>query len=372
MKTSDTNRRHSRPRIPAFFCLFALLLAACSSSAPTSQSPDVTPEPALHPQAGSHPPVILRTTAQRQQVIDGWLYFHQDIYFTDADGDAVAVAYEVTSSSLAYPLNFPDAPIEASAEEQRDEALLTETAQCWQKMELAYEFRVRDQAGNLSEPVPFSISCAAPVPFDTMPLLMAGVRQAILFGLLLVLAFWLLFRKRPAERLAALRSLVLMFLLFMLVGFLGGVLHEGGHSLYLLVKGVPVTLYVHPFAMSAFSRPIVPGSGIWKDILGSAIALPVSLLISSLFWKRRSLALLPLVMLFPYSAMGDGFNVMGFMGDFWNLVQLTGLPAPLFWVLGALIMCIGITSFLSLLPLSGLDPRDNKALFVLRTCSARV
>jgi hypothetical protein len=238
-------------------------------------------------------------------------------------------------------------------------------ASCWQKMELSYTLRIRDRAGNLSEAVPFSISCAAPQPFDTKPLFMAGISQLIPLGLLLGLGFWLLIRKRPGERLSTLRSTVLMFLLFMLVVFSWGVLHEGGHSLYLLAQGIPVTLYVHPFSFSAFSRPIVPGMGIWKDILGSSAALPVSLLISAPFWKRRSLALLPLVMLFPVSAMGDGFNVMGFFGDFWNLVQLTGLPAPLFWVLGALILSIGIIAFLSLLPLAGLDPRDNKALFVL-------
>jgi len=84
-----------------------------------------------------------------------------------------------------------------------------------------------------------------------------------------------------------------------------------------------------------------------------------------LFWKRRSLALLPLVMLFPWIALSDGYNVMGIQDDFRNLVQSTGLPAAPFFILGALIFCIGLISLFSLFPLAGLDPGDNKALFVL-------
>ena len=159
--------------------------------------------------------------------------------------------------------------------------------------------------------------------------------------------------------------MVLIFFLFMALRFLHLVAHEGGHSLTYLLRGVPVTVYTHPFFFRGFSRPIITDSSIWKDVLGSATALPVGLLISILFWRRRSLALLPWVMLFPYIALNDGFNVMGITDDFRNLVLSTGLPAAPFLILGALIFGIGIISLLSLFPLAGLDPRDNKALFVL-------
>jgi len=189
---------------------------------------------------------------------------------------------------------------------------------------------------------------------------------ALPIALVLLLGFWLLFRSRPAERLPAFRSMVLMFLLFMLLTFLHLVLHEGGHSLYAIWQRVPVTLYVHPFSFAGYSRPIVDAS-IWEDILGTAIAVPVALLISVPFWKRRSLALLPLVMLFPWTAWSNGINMMTATigGDFENLVEKTGLPAAPFVIAGALIFCLGILSFLSLLPLAGLDPSDRRALFVL-------
>lgn len=365
METGTVNRNRSARKlwILAFFCLLALALAGCSSAAATSQPPDPAARPAAQPQPGGHPPVILRVV-DREQVIDGSLWVYQDIYFTDPEGDAAAVTYALTSSSLTYPLNLTDDPIQASAQEQKAEALFTVTGKCWQKLELAFESRIRDAAGSLSEPVLFTMSCTAPQSLDTTPLLVSGLATALPIGLILLVGFWLLFRKRPADRLMALRSVILIFFVFMLLRFLQLVLHEGGHSLIPFVSGVPVTLYVHPFFFSGFSRPAID-SILSKDIMGSATAIPIGLLFTLPLWKRRSLALFPGAMLFPYIALNDGFNVMGLGGDFRNLVQATGLPAVLFLIVGAVIACIGLISVFSLLPLAGLDPRDNRALFVL-------
>ena len=354
------NENIRKARIAACLGLLTFLLAACSASAPASQPP----EPAGQPPAGGHAPVILRVE-KRDQVEAGDFYHHEDIYFTDPDGDAVVMTYAVTSSTLHYPLKFPDTPIEATAEQQRVEALYSEAIRCWQKLELAYEARIRDGAGNLSEPVRIRLSCTAPQPLDARPLLVLGLAAALAIALVLLLGFWLLFRKRPAGRLPALRSMLLLFCLFMLLKFLQVLLHEGGHSLYPLLRGVPTTLYVHPFLFAGYSRPYIVGAGSGYDMLGSAIALPVGLLLSALFWKRRSTRRLPLLMLFPFIALNDGFNVMGMVGDFWNVAQSTGLPGVLFLVLGAVIVCIGMLSLFSLLPLAGLDPGDPDALFVL-------
>lgn len=211
----------------------------------------------------------------------------------------------------------------------------------------------------------YSPSASTSQQLDYDAFLISGLITALPIAILLLLAFWLLYHKHPAERLPVLRSVIMIYFLFMIVHFIYLVLHEGGHSLYLLVRGVPITLYVHPFMLAGFSRPLIDSS-IWKDILGSAIAFPVAFLISMPFWKRRSPTLLPLVMLFPYVALMDGINVMGIMGgDFVNLVQSTGLPASPFLMLGALMVCIGIFSLLSLFPIAGLNPNSNNALFVL-------
>ena len=322
------------------------------------------PQPAGQTPTGSQPPVVLRVV-EREEVIDGFLYVYDDIYFTDPDGDADVVTYNLVSSTLPFRLSFTDDPIEASPEEQKGEALFTVAGRCWQKLEVVFESRIGDQDGNQSEPVLFTLSCVAPQPLDTIPYAVAGLRAALPIALILLLGFWLLFRRRPSERLAALRSMLLMLCLILLGKFLQLILHEGGHSLFLMVRGVPITLYVHPFAFSGFDRPMLEYSAIWTHILGSAIAIPAAMLISLPFWKRRSLALLPVVTLFPYVALNDGMNVMGFDGDFWNLVQVTGIPAIPFLVLGGLIAIVGMTFWFAIFPLAGLEPQDRKPLFVL-------
>jgi hypothetical protein len=354
-----------KSRIVSLFVLgtlLVLLLAACSPASPASQPPE--PAPVVQPQAGSHAPVILRVE-DRRDGIDGFLWIYQDIYFTDPDGDAAAMTYQQVSSSLNYPLNFTDDPIEATNAEQKGEALFTVTGRCWQKLELAFESRIRDEAGNLSEPVLFTMTCTTPPVVDTRSFLIKGLSVAIPIALILLLGFWLLFRKHPSERLPALRSMLLLFCLLLLFRFVQFVLHEGGHALYLVARGIPFTLYVHPFIFSGYARPAIDSS-IWKDILGSLTAIPLSMLISLPFWKRRSLALLPLAMLFPYVALfHDGMNVLGLEGDFRNLVQVNDISPVPFYILGALIIVVGLISLFSLLPLLGLDPKDKKVLIVI-------
>jgi hypothetical protein len=249
-------------------------------------------------------------------------------------------------------------------EQQKGEALVSVGGSCRQKMELVIESRIRDRAGNLSEPVTFRISCLTPPVVDTSAALVSGLSIAFALALILVLGFWLLFRKHPGERLPALQSVLLLFCLFLWMTFIQKILHEGGHALYTLIRGVPSLLYVHPFNFSGYSRPIIDAS-IWKDISGSVSALSFSLLISLPFWKHRSPAFLPLAMLFPYVLIYDGINVLGLMGDFRTLVETNGISPIPFLFLGALIGAAGIALLFRLLPQIGLDPKDKEALFVL-------
>ena len=189
--------------------LLALLLAACSPASPVSQPPEATP--IAQPQPGSHPPVILRVD-NREEVIEGAEHDYADIYFTDPDGDAVAVTYREVSTSLSYRLGLTDDPIEASVDEQKGEAVFTAGGRCPFRMELALEIRIRDRAGNLSEPVTNPLyHCTTPPVVDTQAFLVKSLSVAIPIALTLALGFWLLFRKRPEERLPALRSTLLMF-----------------------------------------------------------------------------------------------------------------------------------------------------------------
>ena len=234
--------------------LLALLLTACTSASPASQPPE--PAPVVQPQAESHAPVILRVE-DRQEVIEGFLWIYQDIYFTDLDGDAAVMTYVMTSSSLTYPLNFTDDPIEVSSGEQKTEALFTVTGRCWQKLELAFDSRIRDEAGNLSEPVLFTMTCTTPPVVDTRSYLVSGLSTALPMPCYWGWGCGCCSVSAPSERLPRIHSTLLMLCLLMLFRFVGLVLHEGGHCLYPVLRGIPITLYVHPFMLSGYSRPVV-------------------------------------------------------------------------------------------------------------------
>jgi hypothetical protein len=95
------------------------------------------------------------------------------------------------------------------------------------------------------------------------------------------------------------------------------------------------------------------------------MVLLVSLLIFVLSWKRRSVLLLPLVMFFPWAAIGQGLVMLMVMDDFNNIVQLTGLSPIIFQLSGLLLVVAGIFLFISLFPLLGLAPRDLRSLLVV-------
>jgi hypothetical protein len=165
------------------------------------------------------------------------------------------------------------------------------------------------------------------------------------------------------------RSTVLMFLLAFPLNFFTLLLHEGGHALYTLTHGVSVAFfYVHPFSFAGYALPIPPSNSAWFHAMGTVVSLLVSPLIFILLWKRRSVSTLPLVMLFPWIAILAGVGVMDIAartGDYYHVMQLTGIPAVAFYVPGILLVLVGIFFFISLLPLLGLPPGDGKPLIAI-------
>jgi hypothetical protein len=162
------------------------------------------------------------------------------------------------------------------------------------------------------------------------------------------------------------RSTLLLFLLAFPVYFMLLVLHEGGHALHTLVMGGSVSLfYVHPFPMAGFALPPFDWKNVWFHAAGPALVLLVTLLIFILCWRRRSVLLLPLVMLFPWAALMHGIVILMVMDDFNNIVQLTGLSPIIFQVTGLILISVGIFLFVSLFPLLGLAPKDLRSLIVV-------
>jgi hypothetical protein len=170
----------------------------------------------------------------------------------------------------------------------------------------------------------------------------------------------------PPARSSVLRSTLLFFLLAFPVYFMFLVFHEGGHALHTLGMGGPVSMfYVHPFPMAGYALPPFDWKNVWFHAAGAAMVLLVSLLIFVLSWKRRSVSLLPLVMFFPWAAIGQGFVMLMVMDDFSNIVELTGLSPIIFQVTGLVLVLAGIFFFVSLFPLLGLAPRKFTSLYMV-------
>ena len=176
----------------------------------------------------------------------------------------------------------------------------------------------------------------------------------------------------PKPWLSLVRSTLALCCLLFPLTLLMLVLHEGGHALDSLAHGEPVTtLYVHPFAFAGYARPGGDWSRVSQHTSGTVVVLAVSLLVFLLLWTRRSrgrmpLANLPLAMLFPWNAIVAGVGVVFIplrTGDYYNLMQLTGLAGWVFYVPGILLLLLGILLFMSLLPLAGLAPEDGRSFW---------
>ncbi len=167
---------------------------------------------------------------------------------------------------------------------------------------------------------------------------------------------------------AALRTFLLFFCVLFSLRFLILLFHEGGHALPDLIDGnVIQVLYAHPFTFAGFAFP-VNDDRVITNAAGPVMAVLVPLLIFILLWKHRSVALLPLIMVFPWAAMEVGINVVEItqkMSDYNNIIHLTGLSEAVIVIPCLVLFVIGCFFFLSLMPLLGLGPKDWRALLVL-------
>ncbi len=146
--------------------------------------------------ASNHTPVILRA-AERTETENGNVTVYEDFSFTDAAGDATLGVIKLISSTV--PMNVTDDVITASADEQKGEALVTSVWGCLKSQSrFVIEYRILDQAGNLSEPVTRSLVCPGGAS-SISPLLIIGIVAGL--GLLLAAA-WLLVGNRRASQAA--------------------------------------------------------------------------------------------------------------------------------------------------------------------------
>ena len=163
---------------------------------------------------------------------------------------------------------------------------------------------------------------------------------------------------------SAFQSILLLLFSYATAFIMESALHELGHAIVGLIKGYTIESFVvHPFLMShVILDP--PTASIEGGIAGVALSLSVSSLIGILFWKRRSISNLPLQMLFPTALIMSGIeftiNMIEPSSDINGVMQFTGLPAILFYVIGIVLLSLGIFFYNSLFPLLGLVPEDRK------------
>lgn len=176
-------------------------------------------------------------------------------------------------------------------------------------------------------------------------------------------------KKRTLTLTSTIQSTLLLFIILFTVNFMSLTLHEGGHALVHLILGGEVDVfYVHPFALDGYVRPFLDENNVWNHAAASIMEISVSLLLFIIFWKRRSLKFLPLVLLFPWCAIRSGLGIIDLAektGDYNNIINLTGMSPVYFYVLDFLLLIIGIFFFISLLPLLGLAPENRRTLFVM-------
>jgi hypothetical protein len=144
-------------------------------------------------------------------------------------------------------------------------------------------------------------------------------------------------------------------------------LHEGGHALVALFHQAPNTeIFIHPFSFAGYSRPIFDFNNVWFHLGGTISAILVALILFICLWKRRNTAALLPVMLFPWIALWEGLAiilVLGKNGDYYNLSQVSGLPAGLFVLTGVVLFVGGTFLFMSLFPRLGLAPENKNTLW---------
>jgi hypothetical protein len=98
------------------------------------------------------------------------------------------------------------------------------------------------------------------------------------------------------------------------------------------------------------------------------VGVLLPLLIFVPLWKRRSVANLFLVILFPWNVFWEGLSIFDLLsrnGDLYNLSHVTGLPVSLFVIIYIIPLVIGIFFTISLFPLLGLKPENRNTIWIL-------
>ncbi len=145
---------------------------------------------------------------------------------------------------------------------------------------------------------------------------------------------------------------------------LGEAVHELGHFLVHRAYGVEVGIRLDPFGGSRILHGSSAPAEIWgiTSVAGPLLNLLAGLTLSSLLWRLRRPALLPVLLWGPLALVQEGVTFsLGLLtpGGDAQLIVDWGVPALLLLSLGILFLASGVALLCGLLPLVGLSPTDS-------------
>ncbi len=169
---------------------------------------------------------------------------------------------------------------------------------------------------------------------------------------------------------STLQSTLLLFFIIFPVLFMDTLIHEGAHAIVGLVNGATIHMvYAHPFSMIGFVTAYEPYSPtVWGLAAGHVATILISLPLFIFLWRRRSLAILPFVMWFPWTASQAFSTIISLIQgteDFNHVIDMTGWPAWPFFTIFSILAFVGMVLFVSCFPLIGLELKDKRTFFVI-------
>jgi hypothetical protein len=164
-------------------------------------------------------------------------------------------------------------------------------------------------------------------------------------------------------------TLLLFFTLFPLM-FMYTLIHEGAHALSGLSHGEVIRLfYAHPFSMNGYVNPNqLFALTVWGYASGHVLPFLISLPLFVFLWRRRSVAILPFIMLFPWAGSHSLMTVSALaqrIDDFNYVISMSGWPAWPFFTIFLILAVVGIFLFVSTFPLLGIKPKEKRTFFVI-------
>jgi len=154
-------------------------------------------------------------------------------------------------------------------------------------------------------------------------------------------------------------------------------LHEGGHLIVYKAVGIPHTgLSLHPFGDN-YNLSLNEDDTFWQMNIeeenayliwainggsGPIFNLLVGVPIGLIFWKKRSPARLPFLMIGCWALLIEGFPMVeqafGGGGDWYQVINGVGVPKALVVLLGVICFAAGSIWMLQLLPLAGISAQE--------------